>query len=120
MNPSDLWWQTLADGPLLLALFDADGRLLQANAAWRRHISAENFIRLDDKRYEELVHKVAKAKSGPKAKTACREAVEYLMNRFLIIPLGEMYFNILAKPQFQGWDLNELNQLDLTDLREVQ
>lgn len=35
MNPSDLWWQTLADGPLLLALFDADGRLVQANAAWR-------------------------------------------------------------------------------------
>jgi len=35
VNPSDLWWQALADGPLLLALFDADGRLLQANAAYR-------------------------------------------------------------------------------------
>jgi len=35
VNPSDLWWQTLADGPLMLALFDADGRLVQANAAYR-------------------------------------------------------------------------------------
>ncbi|MDR7299546.1 hypothetical protein J2X16_004916 [Pelomonas aquatica] len=35
MNPSDLWWQTLADGPLLLALFDAEGRLRLANAAFR-------------------------------------------------------------------------------------
>ncbi|MFG6486599.1 hypothetical protein ACG04R_07960 [Roseateles sp. BYS78W] len=35
MKPSDLWWQTLADGPLMLALFDADGRLVQANAAYR-------------------------------------------------------------------------------------
>ena len=35
MNASDLWWQALADGPLLLAHFDADGRLLQANAAFR-------------------------------------------------------------------------------------
>jgi hypothetical protein len=35
VNPSDLWWQALSDGPLLLALFDADGRLLQANAAYR-------------------------------------------------------------------------------------
>lgn len=35
MNPSDLWWQALADGPLLLALFDADGRLRLANAAFR-------------------------------------------------------------------------------------
>lgn len=35
MNPSDLWWQALADGPVLLALFDADGRLRLANAAFR-------------------------------------------------------------------------------------
>jgi hypothetical protein len=35
VNPSDLWWQALADGPVLLALFDADGRLRLANAAYR-------------------------------------------------------------------------------------
>lgn len=35
MKPSDLWWQALADGPVLLALFGADDRLLQANAAFR-------------------------------------------------------------------------------------
>jgi hypothetical protein len=35
VNTSDLWWQTLADGPLLLALFDAQGRLRLANAAYR-------------------------------------------------------------------------------------
>ena len=35
MNEDDLWWQTLADGPLLLALFDADDRLRRANAAYR-------------------------------------------------------------------------------------
>lgn len=36
MNSNDLWWQTLADGPLLLALFDADDRLLGANATFRQ------------------------------------------------------------------------------------
>lgn len=36
MNPNDLWWQTLADGPLLMALFDAGDRLQQANAAYRQ------------------------------------------------------------------------------------
>lgn len=35
MKPSDLWWQALADGPVLLALFGADDRLLQANTAFR-------------------------------------------------------------------------------------
>ena len=35
MNSNDLWWQTLAEGPLLLALFDAGDRLQCANAAYR-------------------------------------------------------------------------------------
>lgn len=35
MNANDLWWQTLADGPLLLALFDASDRLCSANDAYR-------------------------------------------------------------------------------------
>lgn len=36
MTQDDLWWQTLSEGPLLLALFDADDRLLRANAAYRQ------------------------------------------------------------------------------------
>ena len=36
VNANDLWWQTLADGPLLLALFDAGDRLVEANAAYRQ------------------------------------------------------------------------------------
>jgi hypothetical protein len=32
----DLWWQTLTEGPLMLALFDADDRLLHANTAYRQ------------------------------------------------------------------------------------
>ena len=36
MTDDNLWWQTLAEGPLLLALFDADDRLRRANAAYRQ------------------------------------------------------------------------------------
>lgn len=36
VNEDDLWWQTLTEGPLLLALFDDRDRLLRANAAYRR------------------------------------------------------------------------------------
>lgn len=35
MTDAELWWQTLADGPLLLALFDAEDRLTLANPAYR-------------------------------------------------------------------------------------
>lgn len=36
VNPTDLWWQVFREGPLLLAWFDADGRLQQANTAYRQ------------------------------------------------------------------------------------
>lgn len=36
MNEDELWWRTLADGPLLLALFDAGECLRQANASYRQ------------------------------------------------------------------------------------
>lgn len=35
MSDADLWWHTLADGPLMLALFDAEDRLTMANPAYR-------------------------------------------------------------------------------------
>ena len=47
----------------------------------------------------------------------CRRAIERLLNSNRLIPLGEMYFTIMASPAFTGWDLNELNQLDLSELR---
>ncbi|HEY8875966.1 MAG TPA: hypothetical protein VIN03_00295, partial [Roseateles sp.] len=36
MDSNDLWWQTLAEGPLLLALFGSDDRLVSANTAYRQ------------------------------------------------------------------------------------
>lgn len=76
----------------------------------------ENFIALDDARYTNLVERVRKAKALPARKKACREAVEHLLSLDRIIPLGEMHFTILANPAFKGWELNELNQLDLSHL----
>jgi oligopeptide transport system substrate-binding protein len=79
----------------------------------------ENYLKLDDKKYERLVRETREAKTASLKKTACRRAVDYLMDRHLLIPLGEMYFTVLAKPRFAGWDLNELNQLDLSELHPV-
>ena len=80
----------------------------------------ENYLRLQDDEFERLVKTLSAAKGEGERKTACRKAVERLMAGYRLIPLGEMYFSILAKVHFQGWDLNELNQLDLTDLRDSQ
>jgi oligopeptide transport system substrate-binding protein len=76
----------------------------------------ENYIGLDNPKYESLVGRVRKAQALPARKKACREAVDYLMSLDRLIPLGEMHFTILASQKFKGWELNELNQLDLSRL----
>ena len=76
----------------------------------------DNYIDLQDAEYDHLVERLADAKTIEERRSRCRTAVEYLSNSRRLIMLGEMYFSILAKKQFTGWDLNELNQLDLSEL----
>lgn len=71
MNPSDLWWQALADGPVLLALFDRDGRLLQANAAFR---SAWGLAEADQPTRAEMADAARAAGIGPVDPPARRQA----------------------------------------------
>jgi oligopeptide transport system substrate-binding protein len=79
----------------------------------------ENYLRFNDPEYERLLVNLTQAKDESERKQACRLAVERLLNSNRLIPLGEMFFTILAKPSFRGWDLNELNQLDLSELQAV-
>lgn len=78
----------------------------------------DNFIGLADPEYDRLVKEAGAAKGTEARQKACRVAVAHLLKTHRLIPLGEMYFTVLAKPQFTGWDLNELNQLDLSELEE--
>lgn len=80
----------------------------------------ENYIRFHSPTYDKLVERLRVARGVTAKRVACRQAIETLMASHRLIPLGEMYFTILMNPKFQSWDLNELNQLDLTNLTEVQ
>ncbi|MEK6554000.1 MAG: hypothetical protein AABZ31_02070, partial [Bdellovibrionota bacterium] len=50
-------------------------------------------------------------------KNYCRDALKGIFSENRLIPLGEMYFVSMSKPEFTGWQLNALNQLDLSNLR---
>jgi oligopeptide transport system substrate-binding protein len=80
----------------------------------------ENFIHLNDPEFEKRLKHVTKASAGRERKRACRESVNYLMSLNRLIPLGEMYFTLLAKKSYTGWTLNELNQLDLSQLHKTE
>lgn len=77
----------------------------------------ENYIRLNDAKYEELVNRLRRPQSASARQSRCREALQYLMKTYRLIFLGEMHFTVMADRKFVGWHLNELNQLDLSQLR---
>ena len=77
----------------------------------------ENFLQLDDIKYNEMVGRLARTQDEKNKRQLCTSAVQYLMDEFYLIPLGEIHFTMLEDANFTGWQINELNQLDLTHLQ---
>lgn len=106
-NPPTLFRKGVApDRPTCLAT-------LETFADW----SPENYIQLKDPEFQDLLKKISEASNaGPDQRKLCTQAVRFLMDRHLLIPLGSIHFAILAKQKFVGWRLNSMNQLDLAGL----
>ena len=49
----------------------------------------------------------------------CSEGLEIIKNSFQVIPTGPIYFSMLLKKSWTGLKINELNQMDLSDLKFV-
>lgn len=81
---------------------------------------AENFLKLSDPAFEKIISRLSLLPFSKiptkESKSLCGEGVQYLLDRHLLIPLGRIHFTMLADPAFKGWDLNEMNQLDLSGL----
>lgn len=75
----------------------------------------ENFIGFKSKEFDQLIEGFAK-KSKLQQQRDCSAAAQILMDQYLMIPLGQIHFAILADPKFKGWTINSLNQLDLSSL----
>lgn len=83
---------------------------------------SENFLRLKDPVFENIIETLVQAIGRSKnvsneMKVACGAGIQHLLDRHLLIPLGRIHFTLLADPRFHGWNLNEMNQLDLAALR---
>ena len=77
----------------------------------------ENYLGYKDPEYMKAVRRLSEATAVAAKKTYCTQALKQLMDKHVMIPLGEIHFALRARKTFEGWTLNELNQLDLTDLR---
>ncbi|WP_374028672.1 peptide ABC transporter substrate-binding protein [Bdellovibrio bacteriovorus] len=78
--------------------------------------SPENYLRIKSDEYQKILSSLANAANIDEQKKWCLKGAQYLMENHLMIPLGAIHFSMLAKPDFVGWKLNQMNQLDLSDL----
>lgn len=78
---------------------------------------SENYIRLNDKKYQTELDLLAASRTPNSKKTRCTALLRILLDEAYIIPLGQIHFSLLSKPTFTGWTLTPLNQLDLSRLQ---
>ncbi|KHD88761.1 MAG: peptide ABC transporter [Bdellovibrio sp. ArHS] len=76
----------------------------------------ENYLRIKSAEYDQILSALSQAQKPAEQKKWCLAGTEYLMKNHLMIPLGAIHFSILVKPEFTGWRMNQMNQLDLSDL----
>jgi oligopeptide transport system substrate-binding protein len=76
----------------------------------------ENFIHHKNSQFDQWVSEMRVAKDSHTKKKLCRKALDALLDSYLMIPTGPYHLSLLASTEFKGWQLNELNQLDLNEL----
>ncbi|MGZ3746801.1 MAG: peptide ABC transporter substrate-binding protein [Pseudobdellovibrionaceae bacterium] len=105
-NPPEIFRKGVSpDRPTCLAVLEIFGE-----------DSMENFIRLRDPEYQEILKKLGEASNPREQKKFCTQGVRFLKDHYLLIPTGAYHFSVLAKKNFKGWKLNSMNQLDLANL----
>ncbi len=77
----------------------------------------ENFLKIEDPRLEAIIKDLANTTSAEAKRKLCSQGVARLIDENRLIPLGRASFTLLVNPQFTGWSLNEMNQLNLAGLK---
>lgn len=78
----------------------------------------EDYLKIREPEFVKLLTKLKKSIPKPvQYHKNCEETLKYLIDHHLLIPTGPIHFTLLAKPEWTGWSLNDLNQLDLSELK---
>ncbi len=83
------------------------------------NLHPENYIQNKNLEFDLTVQQMRQTNAKSKKNKLCRKALDFLLDDVKIIPTGPYHISLLASPEFSGWHLNELNQLDLNQLQFV-
>jgi len=79
----------------------------------------ENAFHVPEPELEKKITALKKTQSAQQRQKLCHDALALLISHDHIVATGPMYFSILVQAEWTGWRLNNLNQLDLSDLRRT-
>jgi oligopeptide transport system substrate-binding protein len=77
----------------------------------------ENYLKIEDATFQNDLRKMQIEMNPQKKQALCQKSLRYLISNFLLIPTGPIFFSFLVSPKWTGWQLNELNHLDLYGLK---
>ncbi len=77
---------------------------------------SEAFMKIKSPRIENIIQEMPQADTEQKKRVLCSQALHELIDNETLIGLGKIHFTILISPRFTGWEINELNGLDLSRL----
>jgi oligopeptide transport system substrate-binding protein len=78
--------------------------------------NSENYIRFSNLEFDAILKKMKLSSNAKEKKKLCAQGLHLLIDEAWIIPTGPIHFTLLARPEWKNWKLNELNQLDLSEL----
>lgn len=79
--------------------------------------SPENYLHIRSTEYNQILTSLARAKNSHEQKKWCLAGTEFLLKNYFLIPQGSIHFSMLSKQDFTGWKINQMNQLDLSNLQ---
>lgn len=76
----------------------------------------DNLIKLNSKVFDKIVTELSSELNPAQQKKLCNTGISYLLDNNLIIPMGLISLSMIHDMQFENWNINSLNQLDLSEL----
>ena len=79
---------------------------------------SESFLKLEVPEIDKIITKIKSLKPSAlrEKQSLCREALTELVGSNRLIGLGKIHFTMLVSTKFTGWEISDLNGLDLSQL----
>ncbi len=79
--------------------------------------SPDNWIRLQDSKYDAIVKNMRRVSDRKDLRKLCLQGLALLIESYRLIPLGALHYTMLNDQKFDNFFINELNQIDLSQLK---